>query len=239
VIDLHCHILPGLDDGVRTIAEARDMAWHEVGEGVTTIVATPHVRNDYPLTAEQIEHAVAALRTDFTSEGIGVDVVSGAEVDVSFLWQIPSTELPRFTLANSDRFLLVEFPYSGWPPALDLALSFLHGRGIRPVLAHPERNPEVQDRPDRLIAAVERGALVQVTAASVDGRLGPAPRLAVEKLLSLGLVHVLATDAHAAHVRGAEISAAITAIGDPALARWLTVDVPAAILKGGSIPPRP
>lgn len=224
---------------MRTIAEAREIARLEAREGVSTIVATPHAREDYPSTADEIELKVAALRADFEREGIRVEVVSGAEVDVSFLWQIPPVTLPRFTLAGTGRFLLVEFPYSGWPPSLDLALSLLHGRGIRSVLAHPERNPEVQDRPDRLLAAVERGALVQVTAASVDGRLGPAPRLAFEKLLSLGLVHVLASDAHGAHARDAGLSGAIAAIANPALARWLTVEVPGAILEGGSIPPRP
>lgn len=239
MIDLHCHILPGLDDGVRTLTEARAIARREAGEGVTVIVATPHVRDDYPTMVEQMESAVAALRNDFAIEGIQVDVVPGAEVDVSFLWQIPPKELTRFTLAGTGHYLLVEFPYWGWPAALDLAISLLRGRGICPVLAHPERNPEVQDQPDRLTAAVESGALVQVTAASLDGRLGPAPRLAVEKLLSLGLVHALATDAHGPHVRDAGLVSAIAAIGDPSLARWLTTGVPGAIVSGDSIPARP
>jgi protein-tyrosine phosphatase len=239
MIDLHCHILPGLDDGVWTLTEARAIAQRGVDEGVTAIVATPHVRDDYPTTAEQMERAVAALRSDFVMEDIPIEVFPGAEVDASFLWQISPEELTRFTLAGTGKYLLLEFPYWGWPAALDLAISLLRGRGICPVLAHPERNPEVQDQPNRLTAAVESGALVQVTAASLDGRLGPAPRLAVEKLLSLGLVHALATDAHSPHVREAGLVSAIAAIGKPSLARWLTTGVPGAIVSGDSIPARP
>jgi protein-tyrosine phosphatase len=110
------------------------------------------------------------------------------------------------------------------------------GRGIVPLLAHPERNASVQDRPDVLEPLVAAGALVQVTAASVDGRLGAAPQVAAQALIDRGLVHVLASDAHAPQVRATGLAGAVAALGDPALARRLTVDVPAAVVAGEPLP---
>ena len=107
------------------------------------------------------------------------------------------------------------------------------------MIAHPERSADVQAHPERLAPIVEGGALVQVTAASVDGRLGRRPRDAAFRLLELGLAHLLASDAHAPSLRQIGMSAATEAVGDPALARWLTVDVPSAIVGGMQIPERP
>jgi protein-tyrosine phosphatase len=239
VIDLHSHILPGVDDGARTLGEARELARRAASEGITAIAATPHVRDDYPTTCEQMESGVTALREDFAAEGIPLEVLPGGEIELSLLWQLVPDELERFSLAGTRRYVLVEFPYWGWPRGLDLAISLLLGRGLRPVLAHPERNPDVQDRPERLLAAVEAGALVQVTAASLDGRLGAAARVAGERLLELKLVHLLASDAHGPHVREAGLSAAAEALHDPELARYLTVEAPATIASGGEVPAPP
>lgn len=239
MIDLHSHILPGLDDGARTLEEARSLARTALADGVTAIAATPHVRDDYPTTCEEMERGVAALREDFAREGISLEVLHGAEIELSLLWRILPDELIRFTLGQSGRYVLVEFPYTGWPPSLELAVSLLHGRGLRMVLAHPERNPEVQDRPDRLAAVVEAGVLVQVTAASLDGRLGASSLLTAQRLLERGLVHLLASDAHGPHIRDAGLGAAAKALGDEALARHLTTDVPAAIVAGTSVPDPP
>ena len=107
------------------------------------------------------------------------------------------------------------------------------------MLAHPERNPEVQDRPARVEALVEAGALVQVTGASLDGRLGRASKLTAKRLLELGLVHVLASDAHGPHIREGGLAAAAEAVGDDGLARYLTREAPAAIVAGEPVPPAP
>jgi protein-tyrosine phosphatase len=236
VIDLHSHILPGLDDGARSLADSRALARAAVADGVTAIAATPHVRDDYPTTCEQMEHGVELLREDFAREEIPLEVLHGGEIELSLLWQILPDELLRFTLGQSGVYVLVEFPYAGWPRSLDLALSLLHGRGLRMVLAHPERNAEVQDHPDALAEAVEAGALVQVTAASLDGRLGPSTLLTTQRLLERGLVHLVASDSHGPHIRDVGLAAAAAALGDEALARRLTVDVPAAIVAGGPLP---
>jgi protein-tyrosine phosphatase len=236
MIDLHSHVLPGLDDGVRSISEALELVAVAAADGVTAIAATPHVRDDYPTSAGRMEAAVEALRAEVARAGLRVEILCAGEIALERLWLLDADELRRFTFAQTGRYVLLETPYYGWPPLVARSVSLLVGRGIVPVLAHPERNPNVQDRPDALEPLVEAGALVQVTAASVDGRLGPAAQLAARALLERGLVHVLASDAHAPQVRAAGLAAAAGTLGDPSVARRLTVDVPAAIVAGEPLP---
>ena len=170
---------------------------------------------------------------------LGLRAIHGAEVDLSLLWAIPSVELRRLTIAQTGRYLLLEFPYRGWPLALNSSVSALVGQGVTPLLAHPERNPEVQDRPERLGELVAAGALVQVTAASLDGRLDRSAQSTAKRLLELGLVHVLASDAHGPHIREAGLTAAARRVGDEGLARYLTIEVPGAIVAGEPVPEYP
>jgi protein-tyrosine phosphatase len=232
LIDLHAHILPGCDDGVRSIEEARELARTASAEGVTAIAATPHVRDDFPTTVEQMLSGVALLREDFAREGIPVEVLTGGELDLDRMWELEPEDLPRFTLGGTGRWLLVEMPYSGWPLLIERKLDALRRLGIEALLAHPERNPEVQADPGRLEPLVQAGLRVQITAASIDGRLGAKPLACAQALLQRGLVHVVATDAHAPAIRETGLAAAVEAIGDAALARRLTVDNPQAIVDG-------
>ena len=172
-------------------------------------------------------------------ESVPLELLPGAEISFELLPELDDTTLRRFGLGGSARYVLVETPYYGWP--LGLADTFFHlrARGFTLVLAHPERNPEVQENPALLAPLVETGTFVQVTAASLDGRLGTAARKASRRLLQLGLVHLIASDAHAPEIRGVGMASAVEAIGDRALGRWLTQEVPAAILGDGELPPRP
>jgi protein-tyrosine phosphatase len=179
------------------------------------------------------------LSADFAEHGIGIEVLHGAEVEIGRLWEIPRAELARMSLAQTGRYLLLEFPYRGWPLALDSAAHALLRMGVTPLLAHPERNPEVQDRPERLEPLIAAGALVQVTAASLDGRLNRASQNAARQLIELGLVHVLASDAHGPHIREAGLAAAARTLDDAGLARYLTSDAPRAIVAGEPVPPAP
>ena len=239
MIDLHSHILPGLDDGSRTVDEARALARRAAADGVTAIAATPHVRSDYPTRPGEMERGVARLREDFVEQGIGVDVLHGGELDLGMLATLDDDELRRFTLAQSGRYLLLEFPYTGWPAGLEETVYGLGLRGFVAVVAHPERNREVQAHPRRLAEAVRLGALVQLTAASLDGRIGRSSQKAAQVLLGLGLAHVLASDAHTPEIREAGLADAAAAVGDDALARYLTVDAPTAIVAGEALPERP
>jgi protein-tyrosine phosphatase len=183
--------------------------------------------------------AVTSLQQVLDQEGIPLVLLPGAEVAVEWVAQLDDVELRRLTLAAGGRYLLVETPYRGWSAAVVEQLRRLLVARLTPVLAHPERNPVVQATPSLLAPLVEGGMLVQVTAASLDGRLGKAPQATGRRLVAGGLAHVVASDAHAAHVRAAGMLSALDTIGDEALARWLVNDVPLALVHGEVVPPRP
>jgi protein-tyrosine phosphatase len=239
LIDLHSHILPGLDDGSRTVEDARELARLAGEDGVTAIAATPHVRGDYPTRPEEMERGVLGLREDFAEQGIQVEVLHGGEIDLGMLGSLDDDDLRRFSLARSERYVLLEFPYTGWPSGLEETVYGLGLRGFVAVIGHPERNREVQADPGRLAEAVRLGALVQVTAASVDGRIGRSSQKAADWLLQRGLVHVLASDAHTPDIRAAGLAAAAEAVGDDRLAAYLTVEAPTAIVASEPVPPPP
>jgi protein-tyrosine phosphatase len=238
MIDLHSHILPGLDDGARTLEESHEMARVAVAEGVTVIAATPHVRADFPTSAEEMEGAVAELRGHLAANDVEIDVLPGGEVDLEWLSTMSDDDRKRFTLGQTGGHLLVEVPLVGWPLSLETQVFELRSSGITPLLAHPERNPEVQSNPALLERLTRTGALVQVTAASLDGRLGRRASRTCRRLLELGHVHVLASDAHAPDVRRGGLAQAVRALRDEGLARYLTWEVPAAIVAGEPVPIR-
>jgi protein-tyrosine phosphatase len=235
LIDLHSHVLPGLDDGSETLAEAAEMCRAAQADGITVLAATPHVRHDYPTTPDAMEAALARVRE--VARGT-VTVVPGGELDLAELDR-PPAELARFALAGNPGYLLVETPYRGWPLDIGQRLARLRALGMTPVLAHPERNDEVQRRPELLEPLVASGALGQLTAASLDGRVGKRARECAFDLLDRGLAHLVASDAHHPSVRAIGMSDAAAAVGDEALARWLTEAVPRSIVERTTTPPRP
>ncbi|HZT14999.1 MAG TPA: CpsB/CapC family capsule biosynthesis tyrosine phosphatase [Gaiellaceae bacterium] len=239
MIDLHAHILPGVDDGVRSLEEACELARVAVADGIAVTAATPHVRDDYPTTPEQVERGVEEVRRSLGDAGIPLEVVHGAEVDIGALARLTEEEVIRLTIGQAGRYLLVEFPYGGWPVALEGATARLLGAGITPILAHPERNDLVQQSPRRLLPVVESGCLVQVTAASLAGGLGRAAATTGHELVRLRLAHVAATDAHGPTMRAMTLSACADAVRDAAVARYLTEEAPAAVLAGEPVPPPP
>jgi protein-tyrosine phosphatase len=239
LIDLHSHILPGVDDGARTLEASVEMGRAAVEDGISTIAATPHVRDDYPTSVEVMERLVHEVRAALEEAGVPVAIRPGGEVAFDRLSKLGADEVRRFGLGGNPRCLLVECPYSGWPPNLVDRLFYLSADGITPVLAHPERNGEIQASPERLRPLVEAGTLVQLTAASVDGRLGRTVQRSALALLERGLAHLIASDAHAPSVRHIGMSAAAEALADERLAAWLTLDVPAAIVAGERLPARP
>jgi protein-tyrosine phosphatase len=237
MIDLHSHVLPGIDDGPATIEGSLEILRDAAEDGVTAIACTPHVRDDYPTSAAAMEEALAAVRA--AAADLAIDVLPGGEIALDRVALLADDELRRFGLGGNPAALLVETPYMGWPLDIGAITFALAARGLSVVLAHPERNAEVQERPELLEPLVERGVLVQLTAASVDGRLGRRPRDSAKALLERGTVHLLASDAHAANVREGRLGAAAAAVGDARLARWLTEDVPRAVVEGSALPERP
>lgn len=239
MIDLHSHVLPGVDDGVRTIEASLELLRAAAGDGIDRIAATPHVREDYPTTPREMELRLAEVCGAAREAAIPVEILGGGELDLAFVARLGDDDLRRFGLGGNPALLLLEFPYLGWPlPLADLVFD-LQLRGYRIVLAHPERNADVQLEPERLRPLVDNGVVVQLTAASLDGRLGGAPRAAARRLLDAHLAHLVASDAHAPDIRSVGLSGAGRAAGDEALAHWLTEDVPEALLAGRPLPARP
>lgn len=238
MIDLHSHILHGLDDGPARLEESLEIGRAAVADGVAAIAATPHVRDDYPTSVAAMKAAVAELREALAADGIPLELHTGGEVALGRLDALSEEDLRGFALAGS-RYLLLEFPYHGWPLDLPRRSFELQAAGLVPVLAHPERSSEVMAAPERLEPLVAAGALVQVTAASLDGRLGRRTQRTGLELVRRGLAHLVASDAHAPSIRGVGMSAAAAAIGDATLARRLTLDVPAAIVAGEEVPTAP
>jgi protein-tyrosine phosphatase len=238
VIDLHCHVLPGVDDGVRTLEEAVELARAAEADGVTAIAATPHVRDDYPTSAATMEAKVAEVNDAVRAAGIGVEILRGGEVALDFLPQLRDG-VSRFGLAGNPKLLLLEFPYYGWPLNFADVVRELRVRGVVPLIAHPERNTDARESPERLRELADAGAYFQITAASLDGRLGRTTQAAALRLVELEFAHVIASDAHQPGVRATGMTAAREALGDDALGHWLTEDVPAALVAGDDPPPRP
>jgi protein-tyrosine phosphatase len=239
VIDLHSHILPGVDDGAQSIEDSIEIALAAVADGITVLAATPHVRDDFPTAPETMETLVGEVRRVLAREQIQLDVRKGGELALDYLGRIAEDDLGRYGLAGNPSYLLLEFPYYGWPLSLPQIVFRLRTLGITAVIAHPERNGEVQAEPERLRPLISAGALVQVTAASLDGRLGRMARATGLALVEQELAHLLASDAHSASVRAVGMRAAAEAVGDQDVARWLATDVPAAIVAGSPLPPRP
>jgi protein-tyrosine phosphatase len=239
LIDLHSHILPDVDDGARTVEESVEIARAALGDGIEAIAATPHVRDDYPTDAATMEERVREVRAALSDAGVPLELYTGGEVAIDRLVRLEREDLKRFGLGGNPNYLLVEFPYYGWPLDLAEQLFKLQVVGITPVLAHPERNADVQASPGRLEGIVEAGTLVQLTAASLDGRLGRAPRDTGLKLVELGFAHLIASDAHHPGIRTVGMAAAAEAVGDEELAHWLTDEVPRAIVADTPVPERP
>ena len=239
LVDLHSHVLPGIDDGAATLDDSLEIARAAVADGVSILAATPHVREDHPTSPAEMLARVAALRARLVAEGIELELVPGGEIAVPMLETHTTATLRRFGLGGNPAYLLVETPYHSWPLSMPQLLFDVRLAGITPVLAHPERNPDIQRDPELLRPLVDSGVLVQLTAASLDERGRGTVKATARRLLQDGLAHLLASDAHRPGTRAVGMSAALAAIGDEPLGRWLCHDMPLAIVRGGSLPERP
>lgn len=238
MIDLHCHILPGIDDGPGTIAESVALARAAAAAGTRTIVATPHVSWRYPNDSDTIGSLTAQVNERLAREGIPLDVRTGAEIAMTRAPELDARELSELRL-GAGPWLLLEPPFSPAITGFAAVVGELRSKGHRIVLAHPERCPAFHHDPQALEALVERGVLTSVTAGSLIGRFGGEVRRFALSMFDRGWVHNVASDAHNAHGRppGMASELADARLGD--MADWLTRAVPEAILSGNEIPPRP
>ena len=245
MIDLHSHVLPGIDDGPGDIEGSVELAGAAVAAGIRTSVATPHLREDHPaVVVAELAGRVDQLNALLAQRAIDLTVVPGAEVALTRALGMSDTELRAATLGGNGRDVLLETPYGALPDGYEPFVERLMSRGFRVLAAHPERNPTMQSDPRRLGRLVEAGMLVQLTAASLQGRRRSRARALAFTALEQGWVHALGSDAHSARWRPPELMPAIEAATRrlPALAaelRWMVEEAPRAILEGRTLPPRP
>ena len=243
MIDLHCHILPGIDDGPPDMEASVALASAASANGIETIVATPHIREDHPFPPETLPERVAELNDELSRREVPVLVVAGAEVALSTLDRVDDAMLD-YLMIGAGPYMLVESPYSPVGELLEATLFDLQVRGVHPVLAHPERSPCFLGDLERARALVERDILCSVTADSMTSRFGRTIKRFTADLFEAELVHSVASDAHDAERRGPRLRHGFSSLekdvrGLRAQMNWLTRDVPQAMLAGETLPARP
>jgi protein-tyrosine phosphatase len=235
VIDLHCHILPGIDDGAGDLADSVAMARQAADDGIQAICATPHIRHDHDVRIHEIARRAEGLTRELARHGVPVSVLPGGEVAETAVEGLDEDELRRVALGGG-RWILLEPAPGPLTASLDRRVEQLAARGHRCLIAHPERHLS-PDLVDRLTALVRLGALVQATAEFFVGRkTAPGMLLLAER----GLVHVLGSDAHSSRVgRPARISPALEVLREvetvePHL-EWMVRAAPRAIVAGDEV----
>ena len=237
MIDLHCHILPGVDDGAKSLEESLLMARRAVEDGIHTIVATPHTLNGiYINSARKVTPKVAFLQETLLKNHIKLQLYVGADVHLCphMLELIESGDAG--TINNARKYILLEFPSQVVPPKVKDEIFSLKLNGITPIISHLERNPVIQHNIDILYEFIRMGALCQVTAMSITGDFGGIAMQCAERLLRHRMVHVIASDAHSSESRPPVLSQAVEAAAEILEnyddAERMVTEVPAAILSG-------
>ncbi len=242
MIDTHCHILPGIDDGPDTLEISVEMARVAAKDGVHVIIATPHANLDEGVvTPEQIRERVAILNDAIRAAGIGITVLPGAEISSvdNLIKRLEAGQV--MTVADRGKHLLIELPFSSFPNYVPDLFFNLQLMGFVPIIAHPERSGAARLRLDTIRELAQRGALLQVNAESIRGKEGRGIRAIAQRLLREDLVSFIASDGHDPKRRPPVISPARSAMrrlgGDAAFAR-LTESGPARLLRDPSRPGR-
>ncbi len=200
-VDIHCHLLPGIDDGAASWDESLEMARMAADDGIRTVVVTPHQLGSYAQNdGATIRSLTAELQRRLTAAGISLNVLPGADVRIEedLLAKLKSGDV--LTLADRGLHVLLELPHEMYFP-LEPLLERLRAAGMVGVLSHPERNEGLLADPRPIEPLIRQGCLMQITAGSLMGSFGPPPQQMAEWMLSKGLVHFVATDAHGVRSR--------------------------------------
>ena len=234
MIDLHCHMLPGIDDGAPDLRTALGMARAAVADGIRVVACTPHIYPGlYENDAAGIRRALTQFAEQLRRRRIPLQLVIGADVHLA-------PDLPARLQAGSvptlhdSRYLLLEPPHHVAPPRFETSVFALMLSGYVPVITHPERLTWIESHYPVFRRLAERGAWMQITAGALTGRFGKRPRYWGERMLDEGLAHLLATDAHDTGPRAPRLAegrdAAAQRVGDDEAQR-LVMDRPQAILR--------
>lgn len=228
MIDLHCHILPGIDDGPVDIQTSIEMARIAAGDGIETIVATPHIKDSlHPV--DELYKRVSDLNFHLEKQNIPVKVLPGGDVSA----MLNSSYMKDYVINNS-RYILLEFPHSYLPRNNKEILFSLAVQGLCPIITHPERNLAILKKPDLLFDMLHSNVLVQITAGSLTGEFGRNEQACASYLLQKRAVHFIATDGHSTDFRRPVLSAGLkyaAKIVGRKRAEKLVWDNPGAVLK--------
>jgi protein-tyrosine phosphatase len=235
VIDLHCHILPGVDDGALDLRDSAGMARQAAADGIEAICATPHIRHDHDVRIHEVAGRIATLNAALRDEGIEVVVLQGGEVAETAVEDLSEEELSQVTL-GSGRWVLLEPAPGPLTDSLTRRVEHLAERGHRALIAHPERHLS-EDMFERIAGLIALGALVQATA---DFFLRKPMAPGMRALAEAGLIHVLSSDAHSSRGgRPVHLTAAFERLREiEPLAphvEWMRQTAPRAIVEGGPL----
>ncbi|KIL35372.1 protein tyrosine phosphatase [Cohnella kolymensis] len=220
MIDIHTHILPGLDDGADSTQDAVQMARAAWDEGITTIIATPHHANGaYMNPADKVITQVELLNERLLAEGIPIKVLPGQEIRVHNDLLDAWSRRELLTLASTD-YMLIELPGHSIPKSITSLIHELAVVGIQPIIAHPERNIEIINNPNILAELIEAGAWTQVTTHSLLGGFGARVQKTAWSLCKKGLIHLVSSDAHHVSRRGFRLKEAYERISTEIGTEW-------------------
>jgi protein-tyrosine phosphatase len=243
LIDLHAHLLPGIDDGPPDEQATLALARAAVRAGTTGMAATSHVDTGFDVDPLDLPRRTREVEELLREHDVPLAVHVGGEIAYSRVPDLDDAALGAITLGGGG-WLLLECPLHPAAGDLDPVVAHLHRRGFRVLLAHPERAPSMQRDPARLARLVAAGALAQVTASAMTGVFGGTVRRFALQLVRDELVHVVASDCHGAEHRSPDLRPGLDVVRDQVPdaeeeVDWLTRAVPAAILAGDGIPSRP
>jgi protein-tyrosine phosphatase len=239
MVDIHCHILPGLDDGAESPEISLEMAEAAIADGITHVVATPHANARFAFRPELVQQRRDELQAKL---GDRLLLGTGCDFHLSFENLQDAQQNPHKYTINQKQYLLVELGDFAIPPAMDETLHHLQLAGISPIITHPERNNLLRANPERLYGWLHQGCYVQVTAASLLGRFGRGATEWVEKWLKENRIHFFASDAHNLTGRPLRLREAyekVATLRGINVAEALFHDNPAAAFEGRPLPYEP
>ncbi len=236
MVDIHCHILPGIDDGSKSFEESCAMAEMAIEDGITHVIGTPHAHPQYKFDYERTRRLRDELQAKFEGR---LTLATGCDFHLSFEnLQDIRHDAWRYTL-NQKSYLLVEFADYSIPPSLDQALHELQLAGLRPIVTHPERNPLIRAQPERLYKWLRQGCYVQVTANALLGKWGESAQEIANVWLDMGAVHFVASDAHNTTSRPLRLRETYDLLAKTRgedVARALLTDNPLAVFEDRPLP---